>query len=293
MIPIKIVNKHCSEIFPEESNFKIIYIDVVHRCNMECTNCYLPNRDYEDVPFEKIKNFVDRFQYSVEFRLIGGEPTLHNDLDKIIKYINSSKLKHSVVLITNGLKLASYKYLKSLVDSGLKYVYLSMNGFDEDFIYEKVDNMKCAKNKMMALKNCQKENLTLSIGFIVVKNLNEHLLDKMKSYFYDYRKVVNFEIRNIGQVGRNSVDDLGLDNYTYEELEQLILEKFDINKEDFKRKDQYSTLYRKKSYYIQLHNWKDLPNGFDDLTNERRGRMTENFLVAPFLEHIVRNEGYY
>jgi molybdenum cofactor biosynthesis enzyme MoaA len=293
MIPIKIVNKQSHELLPEESTFKIVYIDVVHRCNMECANCYLPNRDYEDVPLEKIKQFVDRFNYGVEFRLIGGEPTLHKDLDKIIKHINSSSLDHTVVLITNGLKIASYKYLKTLVNAGLKYIYLSMNGFDDDVIYEKIDNMACAKNKMMALKNCQREKLIISIGFIVVKNLNEHLIDLMKEYFKSYRRVINFEFRNIGQVGRNSVDDTGIDNYSYSELENLILRKFDLTNNNVIRTDQYSTLYRKKSYYVQLHNWTQLPNGFDKDTNERRGRMTENFLVAPFLEHIVENEGYY
>ena len=33
--------------------------------------------------------------------------------------------------------------------------------------------------------------------------------------------------------------------------------------------------------------------GFSDKTNEVRGRLTQNFQVAPFLEHIKENNGGY
>lgn len=284
----------CQECRPEDSNYRIVYIDVVHRCNMECANCYLPNRDYADAPLEKIKYFIDRFTHRVEFRLIGGEPTLHEDLNKIIEHITISKLRHRVVLITNGLKLASKKYLASLTSAGLEHVYLSMNGFDDDDIYQQVDNLRCAKTKMMALRNCLDESLSISVGFIIVKNLNEHLIDKMIDYFKNYKKnVVNFEFRNIGQIGRNSVDDLNVENYKFNEIKKLIFEKFNTLNETPLRQDQYSTLYRAKPFFIHLHNWGDLSKGFDSNTNARRGRMTEGFLVAPFLEHIIKNEGQY
>ena len=39
---------------PENSPFKNIYCDIVHRCNMECANCYLPFRHYPDLPKEKV-----------------------------------------------------------------------------------------------------------------------------------------------------------------------------------------------------------------------------------------------
>ncbi len=37
------------EIKPEDSKYRIVYLDIVHRCNMECANCYLPNRDFADL----------------------------------------------------------------------------------------------------------------------------------------------------------------------------------------------------------------------------------------------------
>jgi molybdenum cofactor biosynthesis enzyme MoaA len=260
---------------------------------MECANCYLPNRDYSDVSFEKLKLFINSFKNKVEFRLIGGEPTLHPELDKIIKHISQHTLKHRVILITNGLKLASSKYVKSLTSAGLHYVYLSMNGFNEQEPYEILDNLDCVKNKMMALQNCQNEKMSISIGFIVVKGINDHLILKMKDYFKDYKQIVNFEFRNIGNVGRNMIKDSGVENYTIDEIKEIIFDSFKISDDDLIRKDQYSSLYRGKPFFIHIHNWLELPNKFNESTNQLRGRMTENFLVAPFLDHIVDNEGYY
>ena len=39
------------ELLPEKNTFSNIVVDLTHRCNMECANCYIPNRDIPD--FEK------------------------------------------------------------------------------------------------------------------------------------------------------------------------------------------------------------------------------------------------
>lgn len=285
--------KFQKSIHPKDSTFKIVYVDVVHRCNMECANCYLPNRTYPDIPLEDLKNFIDQFSVRTEFRLIGGEPTLHQDLHLLIKHINSGRVNHRVVLVTNGLKLASKKYTKKLVDAGLRSVYVSMNGFDQDSIYEKLDNLKCAKLKMKALTHCLEYKLNISIGFIIVKDVNEHLIPRMYEYFKDTKCIIMFEFRNIGNIGRNMIRDAAADNYTNSQIRDLICREFGIDSSNIIREDPYSVLYRKKPFVVRTNNWKDLPNRFDAATNSLRGRMTEDFNVAPFLEHIADNEGLY
>ena len=56
---------------PEDSKFKAVYCDIVHRCNMECANCYLPFREYADLDTDKVINFIKRFKVKTEFRFIG------------------------------------------------------------------------------------------------------------------------------------------------------------------------------------------------------------------------------
>ena len=277
---------------PEDSKFKYVYCDIVHRCNMECANCYLPFRHYPDLNSDKVIDFIKRFKVKTEFRFIGGEPTLHKDLAKIIK--EATSFGHRTTIATNGLRIAHYHYLKELKDAGLKTVYLSMTGFDDDKVYEITDRLKCAKKKMDALANCLSLKLRLSIGCIVIKNLNEHIIDRMVAY-KDNNKMrigTSFEFRNVGQVGRYMIEKD--QNYKFDELKQLISDKFGINPNPKLFEDnQYAWTAIHGKYRINITNWEGVDGGFNDETNARRGRLTQNFEVAPFLEHIKENDGGY
>jgi molybdenum cofactor biosynthesis enzyme MoaA len=169
------------EIKPEDSKYRIVYLDIVHRCNMECANCYLPNRDFADLKTNKIIDFISRFKQPTEFRFIGGEPTLHKDLHFIIKQVNEMPIRHRTTLVTNGLRLSSNDYVKRLKEAGLKTVYISMTGYDDNEVYKITDRLSCANKKIVALENIIKNKLRLAIGCIVVKGLNEHVIDRIKN----------------------------------------------------------------------------------------------------------------
>jgi molybdenum cofactor biosynthesis enzyme MoaA len=281
------------EILPEHSNYKSVYCDIVHRCNMECANCYLPNRDLPDLDTNKVVDFIRRFKNITEFRFIGGEPTLHKDLDIIIR--EATKMGHRTTIATNGLKISNKTYLQKLKNSGLKTVYLSMTGFDEDSIYEITDKLKCAKKKMAAFYNCLDLKLRLSIGVIVIKDLNEHIIDKIKSVLEktNCRAGTSVEFRNIGQVGRYMKDKN--DNYKFDELKNLIFKKFEFTPKSTHvlENNQYSYAFKFNKFRINITNWEGVDQGFNDTTNSIRGRLTPNYTVAPFLEHIKQNENGY
>jgi MoaA/NifB/PqqE/SkfB family radical SAM enzyme len=39
---------------PEECPYETVIVDVTHRCNMACANCYIPNRDIPDLDAEHV-----------------------------------------------------------------------------------------------------------------------------------------------------------------------------------------------------------------------------------------------
>ena len=45
--------------------------------------------------------------------------------------------------------------------------------------------------------------------------------------------------------------------------------------------------------YIRLIDWQDNDEGVIDHDNPNRGRLTQDFKVAPFFEHVKRNEFQY
>ena len=282
------------EIKPEDSKYRIVYLDIVHRCNMECANCYLPNRDFADLETNKIIDFISRFKQPTEFRFIGGEPTLHKDLHHIIKKVNEMPIRHRTTLVTNGLRLSSNDYVKRLKESGLKTVYISMTGYDDNDVYKISDRLACANKKMVALENIIKNKLRLAIGCIVIRGLNEHVIDRIKNRLLqnDIRVGASVEFRNVGQVGRYMRGKDKSENYDYEELKNLVFDKFDVQN-NLLEFDGYSYYVQKGKIRINITDWKTVNEGFSEQTNSIRGRLTPNWTVAPFLEHIKENDGGY
>lgn len=282
------------EIKPEDSKYRIVYLDIVHRCNMECANCYLPNRDFADLETNKIIDFISRFKQPTEFRFIGGEPTLHKDLHLIIKQVNEMPIRHRTTLVTNGLRLSSNDYVKRLKEAGLKTVYISMTGFDDDNVYKISDRLACANKKIVALENIIKNKLRLAIGCIVIRGLNEHVIDRIKNRLLqnDIRVGASVEFRNVGQVGRYMRGKDKSENYDYEELKNLVFDKFDVQN-NLLEFDGYSYYVQKGKIRINITDWKTVNEGFSEQTNSIRGRLTPNWTVAPFLEHIKENDGGY
>ena len=122
------------ELEPEENIFSDIVADVTHQCNMTCKNCYIPNRDVPDMDIDRMIDCINRFPNRTMIRIIGAEPTMRNDLLKIIERIRATG--HRCTLLTNGLKLASNKYVARLKKARLSHVYISLNGVDNNDWYE-------------------------------------------------------------------------------------------------------------------------------------------------------------
>lgn len=87
-----------------------INIHITDRCNLTCTYCYsnFYKRHNNDIPFATICGIVDAFYELgvIEVSLIGGEPFLHPEFDRIVYYIKQKGLICSTV--TNGYFLQNH-----------------------------------------------------------------------------------------------------------------------------------------------------------------------------------------
>lgn len=299
----KIGTDFLTEVAPEKSRYKIVYVDLSHRCNMECANCYLPNREFPDINTERLLETIGRFKVRTEFRFIGGEPTLHKDLFRIIETVVNMPLKHRVTLVTNGLRLSRLNYVKSLKDAGLTTVYLSLNGADDDIVYKITDGIECADKKIAALRNIAKVGLKLAIGCIIVRNINEHVPLRIKELLEELGIYASIEFRNIGDVGRS----MDAENYSFADILSIVAEAFDVDItsrhwwESLIDNDAYSMYFpvdpskakTLQTNSIRISAWDHMHLGFTEETNRRRGRLTQNFKVAQYFEHLKQNSGGY
>ena len=84
--------------------------------------------------------------------------------------------------------------------------------------------------------------------------------------------------------------------YSIEELESLFLDQCPEFTEDTQYPPNaatFSRLYTDGEVYVRLIDWSIDEEGVPDSGNETRGRITPDFKVAPFFEHVKMNEGGY
>jgi uncharacterized radical SAM superfamily Fe-S cluster-containing enzyme len=311
------------ELEPDQNHFSDVMVDITHRCNMTCKNCYIPNRNIPDMDIDKMIEAISKFPERTMIRVVGAEPTVRNDLPEIIKKIKNSG--HRSTLLTNGLKLGNNQYVKLLKDSGLNHVYLSLNGVDNDDWYEEIDELRCANRKIKALINLQANKFVIDTGTIIVKGINDEAPARLL-HLYNRLGIKHAlcRIKNVGKLGRSMFDDDSGDqkitintNYTMDGLIKLISEQVGVSVdyiESWRNKPIYKNTEPEESSFIfplvddtkkrfmhksgiwfKVADWNTFGNndGVPLPNNTRRGRLTENFKVAPMSEHVKLNEGKY
>src|SRR3954464_6920607 len=104
-------------------------ISVTDRCNLRCTYCMPEEVVFMDrselLTFEEIAHFV-RVAVPLgidKIRLIGGEPLMRRDLEKLVHMLAAIPGIKDIGLTTNGLLLADHA--QTLYDAGLRRINIS------------------------------------------------------------------------------------------------------------------------------------------------------------------------
>jgi molybdenum cofactor biosynthesis enzyme MoaA len=304
-----------AEIEPEENEFVDICADITHQCNMTCKNCYIPGRDIPDMDLDRFKDFMSRLGGRAFIRIIGAEPTVAPQCAEFIRAVyehgRTNGRKHSCTLVTNGLRLSHKKYLDTLFQAGLRSVTLSLNGVDNDDWYEQIDEMRCASKKIKALRNIVDRKMNLNTGTIIIPEINREAPARLLEVI-EREKINNvmMRIKNVGQLGRYQKD--AVDNIKMDGLVKLCSDQFNVS-EDYIWSFHDVPYYNKfnepntilfplnekdkmfnRGRWVKITNW-DTENdgGIPDPGSKRRGRITQDFRIAPFYEHAKENEGGY
>ncbi len=287
---------------PKDCTFYSVFVDITHRCNMECANCYTPNRDVPDLDLDKFYHALAQFPKKTEIRLIGGEPTVRTDLVDIVAKIR--ELGHRPTMMTNGLMLARPGYARALVDAGMRSIYISLNGADDDDVYEVMDGVKCADRKLQGWQECIKAKMNVNVGAILQKGVNNHIPGRLLELSNQYGGNSIIRFRNVGQVGRYSLEKD--QNWTFGQMVGLVCDQFGkdpawaakwnrINGCDEKNVIFFpmDETKRMKTTWVKITDWSPVNSNFPDPGNNRRGRLTQDFKIAPFFEHVKMHENVY
>lgn len=169
----------------EEKNYlegiKVFDVLITKKCNSNCKACFVKwcGDNYEEMTVENLKKLL-KLVKGTKIVLNGGEPTVREDLTKIIKIIVDSGNKP--MLYTNGLKLSDLNYLKRLKRAGLKEISMSFDGFDKK-IYESVRGGKQQYSMTLgALKNLEREKMRVLLYSTIIRGINEDQVEHIIDY---------------------------------------------------------------------------------------------------------------
>ncbi len=202
-------------------------IEVTQNCNMNCSFCFADSHKGKS-PDPSLDEII--FQYKslmkasgkCNVQLSGGEPTVRDDLDDIIRAGLDAGFEF-IQINTNGIRIAEDEnYLKGLVEAGLSSVFLQFDG-TEDSIYEKLRRRKLIKIKVKAIENCKKFGLGLILVPTLVAGINTHNIGQIIDFALEHLPGVRgVHFQPVSYFGRIPFTPEDKDRLTLSELMRAI-----------------------------------------------------------------------
>lgn len=135
------------EVVPLDTPFSV-HIDICSQCNFKCKFCFqsdtsaMKEKGYRfgSMKFELFQKIVDdltEFPRKIRKVKIGlhGEPTLHPELPRMIRYLKSKNATEIIELFTNG-SLLNPGLNDAIIDAGLDRINISVEGLTAEKYHE-------------------------------------------------------------------------------------------------------------------------------------------------------------
>jgi uncharacterized radical SAM superfamily Fe-S cluster-containing enzyme len=157
-----------------------VLCEVTERCNLGCPVCFASSKTSfaDDIGLDMLN---EMFQNVIKaggpypIQLSGGEPTVRDDLPRIVEMAKKMGFPH-VQINTNGLRIAeSADYLCALRDAGTDLIYLQMDGISDD-VYRQIRGRPLADIKRKALENCAAAHIGVELVPTLIRGVNDNQL---------------------------------------------------------------------------------------------------------------------
>lgn len=159
-------------------------IEITKRCNLRCEMCFAKSGQGSDLSLSQIEKMMDLYMEAEDgkaeiLQISGGEPTLHDDIIKIIEMAKIKGFKY-VMLNTNGIRVAEDEELAKALSNfkGGFEVYLQFDGLCDN-VYEKLRNKKLSDIKKKAIDNLSKYNIPTTLVATIENNVNDQYIGEI------------------------------------------------------------------------------------------------------------------
>jgi len=197
VIPVKNVGEQTPSLMDKFGRrFEYLRLSITDVCNFRCQYC-LPDGYQCDTP----RNFMSALELNMvvqafakmgtkKVRITGGEPSLRNDLSKIIQQTANVEGIEQVAITTNGFKLE--KNLRKWVDAGLTSLNVSIDSLDPRQ-FEQITGDGRLQSILKGLDLAVDLGLQVKVNAVLLKEFT----DPQLSLFFDFVKSNNITLRFI------------------------------------------------------------------------------------------------
>jgi 7,8-dihydro-6-hydroxymethylpterin dimethyltransferase len=184
----------------EQLSTCLALIEIVDSCNLTCPTCYadspvghkdgeIKSHSFEELT-GRVQGVIDRKGKIEILQLTGGEPTLHPEFFRILRWACANPLIDVVLINTNGVKFAT----ESLFVKEISRVMKDFKVGDKPpklQLYLQFDGVQHAGQKMLrgadfrglrerAIKNCKKIGLPITLAMTVIPENFRNLWDSVE-----------------------------------------------------------------------------------------------------------------
>lgn len=177
-----------------EQHTCIALIEITSNCNLRCPMCFAESGPGgTNIDFATYTRMVDRYVHlegvADVLQLSGGEPTLHPDLVRMVRYAYEQAIQ-VVMVNTNGIRLARdpelVEQLAAMKDR--LEIYLQFDGF-EDATSERLRGERLVETKLRALDNLDRASIRSTLVCTVEHTTNLHEVGRILRFGLERRGV--------------------------------------------------------------------------------------------------------
>ena len=186
-----------------------VLLEVTRRCDLRCPVCFASAGEGGDMSLGEI---AAQYEYLMahggpfNIQLSGGEPTVRDDLDAIIR-LGREKGFAFFQLNTNGVRLAAEPdYARELKAAGLNTVFLQFDGLDDE-VYQILRGRPLLEEKLRCVENCAAAGLGVVLVPVIAAGVNERQLWPIIQYALSSSPAVRgVHIQPISYFGRCALE---------------------------------------------------------------------------------------
>jgi radical SAM protein with 4Fe4S-binding SPASM domain len=169
------------EVVRSNRPLRFAWIEITSKCNQKCLHCFLGGdlNTYQHQPKEKIFSHIATLVQSGVSQIVisGGEPTLHPDVEEILRY--ASQFPVNVTLLTNGASPKSISIAKVLSDLSIS-VKIPILGWRES--HDIITALPGSFTKVIkTIHHYIREGVSIELG-TTVNSLNMNDIHKIRKY---------------------------------------------------------------------------------------------------------------